>query len=396
MSTIGQLLRLSLARTLRRTAALLDRLALSLQSPAAPVSAAAADSTPAEGPPAHWLQHARRPPPAHWLAYIRRQAPHLLVGDGLNDAAWLTQAAPSTLTPLAPAVSVTAEEPAPVQARPAAAEPAAAAASPAPTTAAAQSTPRLRPTRALPRHPLRLRPVETAASAPRPGLAENALPAPAAPTLDVSAPAASMRPAAQPRPERPAPPLPRRPMRPVESAAPAPTLSAFAPDDAPSTAPPAIAASASRPPHEALSRAHANRLPLSPVGQPAAPQPPSLRAPTPAAPPPPAAAPKPARPAAAAQSPTPAPPPPRPRPQPTAAPSAPQRPAPIAADPWPQLPPAADPTPSSSTGASPSTPAWPTLPPWPAAAELETPPDLRAWQRRQRLQREQRGLLWNE
>lgn len=83
MSTLRQSLRQVLARTLRRGASWLDRLAVRV-TPVTPD----ADAAPVDGPPAHWRQRVHRPPPAGWLARIRQQAPHLLDGDTLAGAGW--------------------------------------------------------------------------------------------------------------------------------------------------------------------------------------------------------------------------------------------------------------------------------------------------------------------
>lgn len=114
MSTIGQSLRLSLARTLHRGAFWLDRLAARLM-PAKPV-APVAEEPPAEGgPPAHWLRRVHRRPPAHWLARIRQQAPHLLHGESLADTGWTRVIVPSPAAPVADLLSATGEASSPSQ-----------------------------------------------------------------------------------------------------------------------------------------------------------------------------------------------------------------------------------------------------------------------------------------
>lgn len=111
MSTLRQSLRLTMARTLLRGASWLDRLAVRLLKPAPVASSAVspAEDTPAGDllttqPPAHWLRRVRRQPPAHWLARIRQQAPHLLDGDALAGAGWTRMTVPSDLA--LPAVDV--------------------------------------------------------------------------------------------------------------------------------------------------------------------------------------------------------------------------------------------------------------------------------------------------
>jgi hypothetical protein len=102
MSTLRQSLRQVLARTLRRGASWLDRLAVRVTPPIPVVSDA--DDSPLGGPPAHWRQRAHRPPPAHWLARIRQQAPHLLDGAALAGAGWTRT---SVSPPAIPLVGVT-------------------------------------------------------------------------------------------------------------------------------------------------------------------------------------------------------------------------------------------------------------------------------------------------
>lgn len=110
MSTLRQSLRRVLARTLRRGASWLDRLAVRV-TPAAP-AAPDADDSPTGGPPAHWRQRVHRPPPVHWLARIRQQAPHLLDGEALAGTGWTRiTVSPPAVPPVG--VTPTADEAAP-------------------------------------------------------------------------------------------------------------------------------------------------------------------------------------------------------------------------------------------------------------------------------------------
>ncbi len=110
MSTLRQSLRRVLARTLRRGASWLDRLAVRV-TPAAP-AAPDADDSPTGGPPAHWRQRVHRPPPVHWLARIRQQAPHLLDGEALAGTGWTRiTVSPPDVPPVG--VTLTVDEAAP-------------------------------------------------------------------------------------------------------------------------------------------------------------------------------------------------------------------------------------------------------------------------------------------
>lgn len=110
MSTLRQSLRRVLARTLRRGASWLDRLAVRVTP--ATLAAPDADDLPAGGPPAHWRQRVHRPPPVHWLARIRQQAPHLLDGEALAGTGWTRiTVSPPAVPPVG--VTPTADEAAP-------------------------------------------------------------------------------------------------------------------------------------------------------------------------------------------------------------------------------------------------------------------------------------------
>ena len=406
MTTIGQSLRHSLARTLRRAALLLERLALGVQPPASsadtPVTEdGAAAAAPAGGPPAHWLQRAHRPPPDHWLAHIRRQAPHLLRGDVLNDEAWLSGATPSTPQPRAPAALLLpawSAPDAPGAERP---SPSAESAPTAPTL-----TPHLRPPPAAPRPSLRPRVAPQFAGRAlrlyRTEIAPFAPPSdpptrvPSAPTADVPSPKASAQPAPYVTNSRPAPQVARG-------------LAQTAPDEA---------LSAARRAAHAQPRLRGLLTPLAAHGPAAArdgrlPSPlptDELPGPRPApahaqAAPPPAPAARPdlhidaaptAQPDVHADAAPTAPPLTRP-PSPAPPPLEPQRPPAAAPAPWPSLPPTGASDSDRPVGPSaPGEPLWPTLPAWPEPADAEPTPEHRAWQHRQRLEREQRGRLWNE
>ncbi len=407
MTTIGQSLRHSLARTLRRAALLLERLALGVQPPASsadtPVTEDGAAAAPAGGSSAHWLQRAHRPPPDHWLAHIRRQAPHLLRGDVLNDEAWLRGATPSTPQPHAPAAPLLpawsapdtpgAERPSPSAARAPTAPTLTPDRRPPPAVAAPSPRPRLAPQFA--ERALRLYRTEIAPSDPPTR-------GPSAPTLDIPSPKASAQPAPHAADSRPAPQVARG----LAQAAPDETLSAarraanaqprrhglLTPSAAPG---PAVARDgrlpsplpADEPPRSRLARALA---PAAPPPAPAAP--PDLHtdaahtaSPAPAA-----------QPDLRADAAPIAPPRTRP-PSPAPPPLEPQRPLAATPAPWPSLPPtgASDSDRPAAPSAS-SEPLWPTLPAWPEPADAEPTPERHAWQHRQRLEREQRGRLWNE
>ena len=400
MTTIGQSLRHSLARTLRRAALLLERLALGVQPPASsadpPVTedgAAAAAAAPAGGPPAHWLQRAHRPPPDHWLAHIRRQAPHLLRGDVLNDEAWLSARTPSTPQPLAPAALLLPAWSTPDASGAGHPSPSAESAPTAPTLtpdrrpppAAPSPSPRPRLAPQLAGRALRLYRTEMAPFAPP---SDPPTRGPSTPTADVPSPKASAQPAPHAADSRPAPQVARG----LAQTAPDETLSA------------ARRAANSEPRRRGLLTPSAARGPAvardgrlpSPLPADELPRPRPGRAPAQAAPP----AVRPdlhtgAAPAARSDLHTHAL-PPLTRP-PSPPPLEPQRPPAATPAPWPSLPPTgASDSDRPAWSSAPSEPLWPTLPAWPEPADAEPTPERHAWQHRQRLEREQRGRLWNE
>ena len=405
MTTIGQSLRHSLARTLRRAALLLERLALGVQPPVSsadpPVTedgAAAAAAAPAGGPPAHWLQRAHRPPPDHWLAHIRRQAPHLLRGDVLNDEAWLSARTPSTPQPLAPAALLLPAWSTPDASGAGHPSPSAESAPTAPTLtpdrrpppAAPSPSPRPRLAPQLAGRALRLYRTEMAPFAPP---SDPPTRGPSAPTADVPSPKASAPPASHVTDSRPAPQVARG----LAQTAPDETLSA------------ARRAANAQPRRRGLLTPLAARGPVvARDGRLPSPLPADER-PRPQAAPPPAPAARsdlhtdaaPTAPPTTAVRPdlhTDAAPtaPPLTRP-PSLPPLEPQRPPAATPAPWPSLPPTGASDSDRPAGPSaPSEPLWPTLPAWPEPADAEPTPERHAWQHRQRLEREQRGRLWNE